>query len=57
MDALKPMLARMERKPESGHTGDEDGRRKKQSDAMDPSAAKPKSRSLRYEAVSRMLLR
>ena len=57
MDALKPMLARMESSPERGHTGEEDGRRRKQRDEIDPSAAKPKSRGLRYEAVSRVLLR
>lgn len=28
-DALKPMLARMKRRPDSGHRGDEDGTRKK----------------------------
>lgn len=51
MDALKPILARMERRPASGHTGEEEGRRKKQRDEMDPRAAKPKSKGLRDVAV------
>ena len=57
MDAPKPTLARMERRPASGHNGEEEGRRKKQRDETDPSAAKPKSKGLRYEAVSMVLLR
>jgi hypothetical protein len=57
MDALKPILARTERRPARGHTGEEEGRRKKQREEMHPSAAKPKSKGLRYEAVSMMLLR
>ena len=47
IEALKPILARMERRPDSGHTGEEDGRRRKQRDEIEPSAAKPKSKGLR----------
>jgi len=47
MDALKPILAKMERRLESGHSGEEEGRRKKQMDEKDPRAAKPKSKVLR----------
>ena len=50
MDAPKPMFAKMAKKPESGHMGDEEGRRKKQREEVEPSAANPKSNGLRYEA-------
>jgi hypothetical protein len=40
----------MARRPESGHMGEEEGRRKKQIEEKDPSAAKPKSKGLRYGA-------
>jgi len=43
----------MARIPENGHIGEEDGRRKKQSEAKEPSKAKPKSKGLRYEAALR----
>jgi hypothetical protein len=36
--------------PENGQIGDEEGRRKKQSEEKEPSAAKPKSKGFRYEA-------
>ena len=35
---------------ENGHIGEEDGRRKKQSEEREPSAAKPKSKGFRNEA-------
>ena len=49
-DAPKPIFAKMARRLESGHIGDEEGRRKKQREEKDPSAANPKSKGLRYEA-------
>jgi hypothetical protein len=55
MDAPNPMFAKMAKRPESGHIGDEEGRRKKQSEEKEPSAANPKSNGLRYEAVFTML--
>src|SRR6266436_339925 len=55
IDAPNPIFARMARTAENGHTGDEDGRRKKQSEEMEPSVAKPKSKGLRYAAVLRRL--
>lgn len=51
IDALKPIFAKIARILESGHSGDEEGRRKKQREEEEPSAAKPKSKSLRYEAT------
>jgi hypothetical protein len=50
MDAPKPMFAKTARRPERGHMGDEEGRRKKQREAKEPSAANPKSNGLRNEA-------
>jgi hypothetical protein len=40
----------MARRLETGHIGDEEGRRKKQIEEKEPSAANPKSKGLRYEA-------
>jgi hypothetical protein len=50
MDAPKPIFAKTARRPEKGHMGDEEGRRKKQREEKEPSAAKPNSNGLRYEA-------
>jgi hypothetical protein len=36
---------------ENGHIREEDGGRKKQSEAKEPSAGKPKSKGLRYKAA------
>ena len=55
MDAPKPMFAKMASRAESGHMGDDEGRRKKQREAKEPSAANPKSNGLRYEAGFMML--
>jgi hypothetical protein len=44
------MFARMARRLASGHIEEEEGRRKKQIEEMEPSAAKPKSKGLRNEA-------
>lgn len=50
IDAPNPIFARTAKMPENGHIGEEEGRRKKQSEAKEPSAAKPKSKGFRYEA-------
>jgi hypothetical protein len=50
MDAPKPIFAKIARRAESGHIGDEEGRRKKHIAETEPSAAKPKSKRFRYEA-------
>ena len=55
MDAPKPMFAKTARRPEKGQMGDEDGRRKKQREEKEPSAANPNSNGLRYEAGFRAL--
>ena len=55
MDAPKPMFAKMAKRAESGHMGDEEGRRKKQREEKEPSAANPKSNGFRYEAGFTML--
>jgi hypothetical protein len=44
------MFARMARRLASGHIEEEEGRRKKKIEEMEPSAAKPKSKGLRNEA-------
>jgi hypothetical protein len=50
IDAPNPMFARMARRLESGHIGEEEGRKKKQIEEKEPSAAKPKSKGLRCGA-------
>lgn len=55
MDAPNPIFAKTARSPERGQMGDEDGRRKKQREEREPSAAKPNSNGLRKEAGFRVL--
>jgi len=49
MDAPKPMFAKVARRSESGHLGDEEGRKKRQREEKEPSAANTKSSGLRNE--------
>jgi hypothetical protein len=51
IDVPNPIFARMAGISENGHIREEDGGRKKQSEAKEPSAGKPKSKGLRYKAA------
>jgi hypothetical protein len=55
LDAPKPMFAKMAKMAQSDHAGDEEGRRKKQREKKEPSAANPKSNGLRHEAGCMMI--
>jgi len=51
VDGPNPIFAKIARRPETGHNGDEEERRRKQRVEREPSAAKPKSKGLRYGAA------